>query len=69
MVGITIAWNIAFFFANLYQCGPQLSINWTGFGGTVDDCIDTERMYLAQAWSDVFTDGNMASRICKQPLS
>ena len=51
-----IGWTIAFFFANLLQCIP-LSVNWTGFGSTADNCINTNQMYLAQAWSDVFTDG------------
>ena len=58
VVGITIAWTIAFFLANLLQCLP-VSINWTGLGGTLEACIDTEQMYLAQAWSDVFTDGTI----------
>ena len=57
MVGITIAWTISFFLANLLQCLP-ISINWTGLGGTLEACVDTEQMYLAQAWSDVFTDGS-----------
>ena len=62
MVAITMIWTIAFFGANLFQCHP-ISINWTELGGTQDNCIDTGRMYLAQAWSDVFTDGKM------QPLT
>ena len=60
IIGITIAWTIAFFLANLLQCLP-ISINWTGLGGTLEACIDTEQMYLAQAWSDVFTDGKKNS--------
>lgn len=32
-------------------------MNWYGLGGPPEYCIDTTIMYLAQAWSDVFTDG------------
>lgn len=55
MVTVVLIWTIAFFFANLFQCQP-LWINWTDFGSTVENCIDTEVMYLSQAWSDVLTD-------------
>ena len=60
MAIITTIWTVAFFFANLFQCMP-ISINWTGLGGTVENCIVTDQMYLAQAWSDVFTDGKRSS--------
>ena len=56
MIVITIIWTVAFFFANLLQCIP-IWINWTGEGVTAENCIDETTMYLAQAWSDVFTDG------------
>ncbi|CAD6584913.1 MAG: hypothetical protein ASARMPREDX12_001790 [Alectoria sarmentosa] len=55
MIAVVLIWTVAFFFANLFQCWP-LWIDWTGFGSTVDNCIDTNAMYLAQAWSDVLTD-------------
>lgn len=54
MIGLTVTWTIAFFTANLLQCLP-ISDNWS-LGFTPDACIRTEMMYLAQAWSDVFTD-------------
>lgn len=53
MIGLTIIWTIAFFAANLLQCLP-ISENWR-----LPDpgaCIQTTMMYLAQAWSDMFTD-------------
>ena len=53
---VTSAWTVAFFFANLFHCLP-LWINGTGYGSTEDNCIDTNMMYLAQAWSDVLIDG------------
>lgn len=56
MIAVVLVWTIAFFFANLFQCWP-LWIDWTGFGSTELNCINTNIMYLAQAWSDVLTDG------------
>ena len=53
MIGLTIIWTIAFFAANLLQCLP-ISENWTI--PTPGACIKTTMMYMAQAWSDVFTD-------------
>ena len=59
MIGLMIGWTIAFFFANLFQCMP-ISENWTGYGGTVETCINTVDMYLGQAYSDVISDGKYA---------
>lgn len=56
MVAVTVSWIIGFFFANLLQCAP-ISKNWIGLGASSEFCIDTNQMYIAQAWSDVFTDG------------
>ncbi|KAF6223902.1 hypothetical protein HO173_013065 [Letharia columbiana] len=42
MVVLVTVWTVAFFFTNLLQCFP----------------ISTNEMFLAQAWSDVITDGN-----------
>ena len=66
MIVLMIGWTIAFFFANLLQCTP-IRQNWTGYGGTVDACINTVDMYLGQAYSDVISDGkypqsNLAKR-------
>lgn len=55
MIGLTAIWTFAFFTANLLQCLP-ISENWDRFGQTPGACIHTTMMYLAQAWSDVFTD-------------
>lgn len=56
MITVTTVWTVVFFVANLLQCQP-LQVNWTGFGSTTYNCINTNVMYLAQAWSDVLTDG------------
>ncbi len=52
---IVFSWTVGFFFAMLLQCWP-ISINWTGFGGDTDYCVDSNIMLVAHAWSDVFTD-------------
>ncbi|KAF6228827.1 hypothetical protein HO133_006938 [Letharia lupina] len=57
MFVLVTVWTVAFFFTNLLQCFP-ISVNWTGWGAAVDSCINTNEMFLAQAWSDVITDGN-----------
>ena len=57
MIIVVIIWTVAFFLTNLLQCIP-ISVNWTGWGAAVDSCINTNAMFLAQAWSDVITDGN-----------
>ena len=55
MTTVSSIWTVAFLFANLFQCWP-IWINWTRFGSTEDNCMDTNMMYLAQAWSDVLID-------------
>ena len=64
MSAVVLVWTVAFFFANLFQCLP-LWISWTAFGSTSKNCINTNAMYLAQAWSDVLTDckDSLASRL------
>lgn len=56
MIGIVIAWICAFFIANLLQCWP-IAANWNFTASEATNCVHTTRMYLGQAWSDVFTDG------------
>lgn len=56
MITVTFGWTVAFYYANLYQCLP-LWINWTGFGYTVENCINPTTLDLAQAWPDVLIDG------------
>ena len=57
MMVLVNIWTIAFFFSNLLQCIP-ISVNWTGWGAAFDSCINTNAVFLAQAWSDEVTDGN-----------
>ena len=55
MIGAVVTWTIAFFVANLLQCLPISEI-WNSLDNAPGSCIDTSMMYLAQAWSDIFTD-------------
>ena len=55
MISIICIWTVAFFFANLLQCYP-IWLNWEYSGAAVALCINTNMMYLAQAWTDVLTD-------------
>ena len=55
MIGITCIWTTAFFFSELLQCFP-LSVNWSEYGNAFDQCIDSNKMMIAQAWSDVMTN-------------
>ena len=57
MIVVVITWTVAFFLTNLLQCFP-ISVNWTGWGAAFDSCINTNAMFLAQAWSDMIIDGN-----------
>lgn len=54
LILLVVAWIIAFFFGNLFQCLP-LSINWNGVGST-SLYIKEIPLYLGQAYSDVITD-------------
>lgn len=62
MIVLVNAWTVVFFFTNFLQCYP-ISVNWTGWGAAVNSCINTNTMFLAQAWSDIFTDGNITSLV------
>lgn len=55
MITIIGVWSVAFIFANLLQCYP-ISLNWEDSGASASSCIQTNTMYLAQAWTDVLTD-------------
>ncbi|KAL8930017.1 MAG: hypothetical protein Q9172_000249 [Xanthocarpia lactea] len=55
LVGIDFLWTVGFFFSNLLQCYP-ISVNWTGLGYSDGKCLNTNVMFLAQAWSDVATN-------------
>lgn len=62
MTGLVIAWTVGFFIANLLQCWP-ISANWNGSASEATNCTHTAAMYLGQAWSDVFTDGESDSQL------
>ena len=55
MIALTIVWIIGFFFSQLLQCIP-FSVNFSKYGNLPGQCIDVNRMMIAQAWSDVVTN-------------
>ncbi|MCJ1232403.1 hypothetical protein MMC14_000355 [Varicellaria rhodocarpa] len=52
LIGIIIAWIIAFFFTTLFQTWP-ISTNWTGMGRNI---LNEGAMYTAQAVLDIALD-------------
>ncbi|MCJ1312210.1 hypothetical protein MMC25_005884 [Agyrium rufum] len=54
LIVVVVAWTIAFFFGNLFECTP-ISVNWTG-SGMDGKCVNEIPLYLAQAYSDVVVD-------------
>ena len=59
-LGLIFIWTVGFFFSNLLQCLP-FDVNWTDWGFQEGACFDTNMLFIAQAWSDVFTDGKICA--------
>ena len=55
MWALVFVWVVGFFFAEVLQCIP-FSVNFRNYGNLPGQCIDVNRMVLAQAWSDVVTN-------------
>ena len=57
MIGIMIAWTVAFLFANMFECWP-IEESWKNAPGlgTNTHCIATIPMYMAQVYTDVIMD-------------
>jgi len=57
MIGITTTWAIAFFFANLFECGLNWANNW-GATSTLNGgaCINEQAMNDAYFYSDLIID-------------
>jgi hypothetical protein len=56
MIFVVTGWTISFFFANLFECTPIESL-WTLKPSDKRHCIQQLKMFLAQAYADVVTDG------------
>jgi len=56
LLGLSIVWTVSFFLVTLFGCWP-ISSNWQDLGADPSQCFNTNKMLLAQAWSDLFLDG------------
>jgi hypothetical protein len=56
LIAITIAWGIAFFLVNLFECGTKIDANWGPSLGFHLYCVNTNEMNLAYCYSDLILD-------------
>ena len=56
MIGITIAWSLAFFFATVFQCGVEWSLNWAPIIDFLTKCSNTLDMLTVFTATDILTD-------------
>ena len=53
---LTLLWFLGFFLATIFQCGTQPAYWWTSQETSKYDCIDTNKLELALALTDVIVD-------------
>lgn len=56
MIGLIIAWSIAFFFATLFQCGTHWEWNWAPIATFSRNCPNSVDMFTVYMATDIFTD-------------
>lgn len=56
MVGVIVAWTLAFFFADIFNCGADVSANWDPKAKETAHCINLFILLLVFAVTDVVTD-------------
>ena len=56
MIGIIIAWSTAFFFATVFQCGLDWSLNWAPIAVFLTQCSNTLDMLTVFTATDIITD-------------
>ena len=56
MIGITIAWSLAFFLATVFQCGVEWSLNWAPITDFLTKCSNTLDMLTVFTATDILTD-------------
>ena len=56
MIGLVIAWSVAFFFATIFQCAPDWSLNWAPIADFLTKCTNTLDMLTVFSATDVITD-------------
>ncbi|KAI1810426.1 hypothetical protein GGS20DRAFT_186211 [Poronia punctata] len=56
MIGVIIAWTVAFFFATVFQCGTEWSKNWAPIFVFLTQCTNTLNMLTVFTVTDIVTD-------------
>ena len=56
MIGITITWTVAFFFAFLFLCGSHPQSYWTSAKVELQKCVKTQELHDALVISDMILD-------------
>ncbi|KAJ5915816.1 hypothetical protein N7454_010957 [Penicillium verhagenii] len=56
MIGVVIAWSIAFLFATVFQCGLNWNWNWAPITLFLTQCSNTLNMLTAFTATDIATD-------------
>ncbi|KAL2045928.1 hypothetical protein ABVK25_011924 [Lepraria finkii] len=56
MIGVIIAWSTAFFFATVFQCGLDWSLNWAPITVFLTQCSNTPDMLTVFTVTDITTD-------------
>ncbi|KAI1384571.1 uncharacterized protein F4822DRAFT_367163 [Hypoxylon trugodes] len=56
MVGVLIAWFLAFFFATVFQCGTRWTWNWAPIGIFLTQCANTLTLLTVFTATDIVTD-------------
>ena len=66
LIGLVIAWAVAFFIALLAACGTSIRANFQSLAALKEECVNTFEIYLTLAVSDVAVD--LAILIIPVPL-
>ncbi|KAI0907487.1 hypothetical protein F4823DRAFT_602886 [Ustulina deusta] len=56
MIGITVAWTLAFFFTTVFQCGTRWSMNWSPIGIFLSQCIESLNVLTVFSATDILSD-------------
>lgn len=56
LIVLVIAWSIAFFFVNLFECGVDFTLNWKSSAAQEFNCINEEKMNQGFMFSDFIMD-------------
>lgn len=56
MMGLIVAWSVAYWFAHLFMCGTNFSAFWSSFEDLRMKCINTLQMLYSFTVTDFITD-------------